>query len=88
MKKQDINPYILSRGRVSSLLRGLHEKHSNIGVMGLACIVELIMGMRLCMKSGLPVVGIPLNANRCPRWMGSMQDTTIDLNAIENLVKN
>ena len=86
LRKQDINPYILSRGRVSSLLKGLFEKHGSIGVMGIACLVELVMGMRLCMKSGLPVIGIPLNANRCPRWMGSMHDTSIDLAAIENLI--
>jgi len=86
LRKQDVNPYILSRGRVTSLLKKIHEEHDNIGVMGIACIVELIMGMRLCMKSGLPVVGIPLSANRCPRWMGSMHETSIDLAAIENLV--
>jgi hypothetical protein len=86
LRNYDIHPYILSRGRVSSLLKSLYEKHGSLGVLGIACIVELIMGMRLCMKVNLPVIGIPLNANRCPRWMDSMHETSLDLSALENLV--
>jgi hypothetical protein len=86
LREHDINPYILSRGRIRNLLKGLYEKHGSLGVMGVACIVELVMGMRLCMQAGIPVVGIPLNANRCPRWMGSMHETSIDLSAVRRLV--
>ncbi len=86
LKEHDIHPYILSRGRVGGILQELRARHGNIGVLGVACIVELVMGMRLCMKAGLPVVGIPLNANRCPRWMGTMHDTSVDLEAVEKLL--
>lgn len=87
LRKHNINPYILSRGKVSTMLKGVSEKHGSIGVLGIACIVELVMGMRLCMNSGLPVTGIPLNANLCPRWMGSMHDTSIDLQALDKLCR-
>ncbi len=86
LSDHNIHPYILSRGRVGGLLKELHTRHGSIGVLGIACIVELVMGMRLCMKAGLPVVGVPLNANRCPRWMGEMQDTSVNLEAVEKLV--
>jgi hypothetical protein len=53
--------------------------------MGIACMVELVWGMRLCMKAGLPVVGIPLNANRCGRWMDGFYNTSVDLEAVTSL---
>lgn len=86
LENAGIQPYILSRGRIGNLLKVLHSRHGRIGVLGAACVVELIMGMRLCRKAGFPVIGIPLNANRCPRWMGNMHDTNIDLAALENLI--
>jgi hypothetical protein len=87
LKDNGIHPYILSRGSVSQLLKELHKKHGSLGVLGIACLVELIEGMRLCLKAELPVVGIPLNANRCPRWMDTMHETSIDLAALHNLLK-
>jgi len=87
LKENGINPYILSRGRVRNLIREQYTKHGSIGVLGIACIVELVRGMRLCMKVNAPVVGIPLNANRCPRWMESMHDTSMDLSALQSLVQ-
>ncbi len=88
LEDMDINPYILSRGKVEKLLAGLYAKHGSIGVLGIACVVELVWGMRLCMKAGVPVVGIPLNANRCPRWMGTMHETSIDIVAIGRLLSD
>jgi hypothetical protein len=82
-----INPYILSRGSLKSIFGKLLKKHGSIGVLGIACVVELIQGMRFCMKAGLPVMGIPLNANRCPRWMDEFLDTSVDLLALEQILK-
>jgi hypothetical protein len=64
----------------------LKEKRS-FGVLGIACIPELTMGMRNCRKNNIPVVGIPLNANRCVRWFGEFFPNNIDIAEIENLVK-
>ena len=86
LQENGINPYILSRGRVGKLLMKLNKEHGSVGVLGIACIVELIEGMRLCRKAKLPVIGIPLNANRCPRWLGTMHETNIDLEALQSLV--
>lgn len=86
LRKNSIEPYIWRNARLKPMFTRLVREHENVGVLGIACIVELVRGMRRVMKTNLPVVGIPLNANRCPRWMGSFHETSVDLNALERLV--
>lgn len=86
LRDHGIHPYILSRGSLKSIFSTLLKKHGSIGVLGVACMVELIQGMRYCMKANLPVMGIPLNANRCPRWMGGFYDTSIDILALKKIL--
>ena len=86
LRENDVEPYIWKTAKLKPLFRKLIKQHGNIGVMGIACIVELAWGMRLCMKAGLPVVGIPLNANRCARWMDGFYETSVDLEAIGKLL--
>lgn len=86
LEENNIHPYILSRGNLKPLFKKLTKKHGSLAVLGIACIAELVSGMRLCMKAGLPVVGIPLNANRCPRWMGDFYENSVDLAALEKLI--
>ena len=86
LRDHGVNPYIWSRGSLKSMFSKLVKKHDSIGVLGIACVVELIEGMRFCMKAKLPVVGIPLNANRCPRWMGGFFDTSVDLSALKKIL--
>jgi hypothetical protein len=86
LRDQGVNPYILSRGNLKPIFSKLARKHGSIAVLGISCIVELIRGMRFCMKAKLPVMGIPLNANRCPRWMGGFFETSVDLSALEKIL--
>jgi hypothetical protein len=86
LRDHGVNPYILSRGSLKSIFKKLVRKHDSIGVLGIACLVELIHGMRFCMKANLPVMGIPLNANRCPRWMGGFFETSVDIQALEKIL--
>jgi hypothetical protein len=86
LRDHGVHPYILSRGSLKSIFSKLLRKHGSIGVLGIACMVELIQGMRYCMKANLPVMGIPLNANRCPRWMGDFLETSVDLPALERIL--
>jgi hypothetical protein len=48
--------------------------------------IELTFGMRSCRSKGIPVMGIPLNANRCIRWFGEFFPNSIDLPELERLV--
>lgn len=73
--------------RLKKLLKDLREKEESLGVMGVARVPELFHGMQMCMGLRLPVVGIPLNANRCIRWLGAFHPTSVDLEAVRNLVR-
>ena len=86
LKENNVAPYIWKMAKLKPLFRDLVKQHGNIGVLGIACMVELARGMRLCMKIGLPVVGIPLNANRCIRWMDRFYDTSVDMKALESIL--
>jgi hypothetical protein len=86
LREHDINPYIWKTIRLKPLMKQLVKKYGNAGIMGIACIVELAGGMRTCMKAGVPVIGLPLNANRCIRWMGDFYENSVDLNELKLLV--
>jgi len=51
-------------------------------VMGIACVPELVRGMRMCVKLDITVVGVPLNANRCARWMGEFRPTSVEMEEV------
>jgi hypothetical protein len=86
LREHGVEPYIWRNSRLKTMLKDLVREHGRVGVAGIACLVELIMGMRRVQTAGLPVVGIPLNANRCPRWMGDFHDTSVDLDALKSLL--
>jgi hypothetical protein len=65
----------------------LKKEHPHMGVLGIACVPELVMGMRLCEGMGIPAVGIPLDANRCNRWMDECLETTFSLEQLGKLLK-
>jgi hypothetical protein len=64
----------------------LKKEHPHMGVLGIACVPELVMGMRLCERLGIPAVGIPLDANRCNRWLDECLETTYSLEQLERLL--
>ena len=69
-------------------LKGLSHSEGRIGGLGIACVPELVMGMRKSMKLGIPTVGVPLSANRCERWMGAFYENSVSLERIVQLVGN
>jgi len=81
-----VEPYLWMSANLKSLLRELRDRGGSLGVLGVACIPELARGMRLCLGLSIPVVGIPLNANRCIRWMGAFHPTSVDLDALSKIV--
>jgi hypothetical protein len=87
MKKYGINPYIAVEMDREKLFKKLKEEHPSVGALGVACVPELAMGMRLCIKSGIPPIGIPLDANRCARWMGRAHESSFNLEELEKLIK-
>jgi len=86
LEKYGIKPYISVEMDQERLFRRLKQEHPSIGALGIACIPELAMGMRLCIRIGIPPVGIPLNANRCARWMSQAHETSFNLEQLEELL--
>jgi hypothetical protein len=86
LRETRVEPYLWMNADLKSLLRDLRDREESIGVLGVACVPELLRGMRLCMGLNIPVVGIPLNANRCIRWMGAFHPTSVDLDALGKVV--
>lgn len=80
-------PYISVSMDHDRLFKVLKTEHPDMGVLGIACVPELVVGLRLCERIGIPAVGVPLDANRCSRWFGQDLETTFNLEELERLVK-
>lgn len=86
MEKHDIRPYISTTIDMETLFSKLKKEHPDIGALGIACVPELVHGMRLCLELDIPAVGIPLNANRCARWMKETRESSFSLDELEKLL--
>jgi hypothetical protein len=86
LEEYHIEPFIWMGGDMKQLAKYTLKEKRTFGVLGIACVPELISGMRNCRKNNIPVVGIPLNANRCIRWFGEFFPNSIDLAELERLL--
>lgn len=85
LRQHDVDAYIWM-GTDLKKLKSLSQAGRRIGGLGIACVPELVMGMRESSLLGLPTIGVPLNANRCARWMGAFYDNSVSLERIVQLV--
>jgi len=86
LKKNNIEPFIWMGGSIKELAKSTFKNDQSFGILGIACIPELVWGIRKCNKYNIPVVGIPLNANRCIRWFGEFFPNSINLDELGKLV--
>jgi hypothetical protein len=86
LRRHGVLPYIWMTANLQSLFRKLKKEGKHFGVLGIACIPELVSGMRMCAGAEVPVVGIPLDANRCARWWGEFYHNTVNLQQLEKLL--
>ena len=87
LERYRIHPFISVSMDHARLFKKLRGDHPDMGVLGIACIPELVAGMRLCDRLRIPAVGVPLDANRCSRWLGECLETTFSLEELERLIK-
>jgi hypothetical protein len=87
LTRHQVHPYIWMRSDFRKLGMKLKSENKTLGIIGIACIPELMAGMRKCAKYRIPVVGLPLNANRCARWFGEFLPNSLNLNQLEILLK-
>jgi hypothetical protein len=88
LKKSEVTPYIWMNADLKKVFASYRNTKNSIGVLGIACIPELTFGMRFCRKHNVPVIGIPLDANRCSRWMGDFYENSVNTNQIEKMLTN
>jgi len=86
LRHNRVTPYIWMTANLHSLFRKLQKEGKTVGVLGIACIPELVRGMRLCMRGNVPVIGIPLDANRCARWWGEFYPNSVNMPELERLM--
>jgi hypothetical protein len=84
LRRNRVRPYIWMGASLGKTLRA--QWPGGLGVLGIACIPELVAGMRHVDAAGLPVLGLPLDANRCARWLGEFQPNSVNLARLEALV--
>lgn len=86
LREHGISAYIWMSGDLKKLKR-LPKSGGRIGGLGIACVPELVMGMRSCEPLDIPAIGLPLDANRCIRWTGSFHQNSVNLKRLESLVQ-
>lgn len=86
LEKHGFKAFISVERDQKRLFERLKQEHPSVDALGIACIPEPAMGMRLCIRTGIPPVGIPLNANRCARRMSQAQETSFNLEQLEELL--
>jgi hypothetical protein len=87
LKKYGIHPFISVSMDLETLFRKIKDEHHSVAALGIACVPELASGMRLCAALGIPAVGVPLDANRCARWMKTARETSFHLKELETLLR-
>jgi hypothetical protein len=86
MKVRNIKAYIWREADLKKIFKFAISNGQSIGVFGIACIPELVNGLRLCAKYDVPAIGVPLDANRCVRWMGDFYPNSVNENKILSLL--
>jgi len=86
MKFRNIKAYIWREADLKKIFKLARSNGQSIGVFGVACIPELVNGIRLCAKYDVPAIGVPLDANRCIRWMGDFYPNSVDEKKILSLL--
>jgi len=86
MNLRNIKAYIWREADLKNIFKLARSNGQSIGAFGIACIPELVNGLRLCAKYDVPAVGVPLDANRCVRWMGDFYPNSVNEKKISSLL--
>ena len=86
MREYNIHPYISVTMDLKKVFKELKSEHSDIGALGIACVPELVHGIRLCTEMDIIPFGIPIDANRCARWMKQAHESSFSIRELEALL--
>jgi hypothetical protein len=86
MKQRNITAYIWREADLKKVFKLAKSTGESVAAFGVACIPELVNGLRLCEKYDVPAIGVPLDANRCVRWMGDFYPNSVNEKKILSLL--
>jgi hypothetical protein len=86
MELRNIKAYIWREADLKKIFKLARSSGQSIGVFGVACIPELVNGLSLCANYDVPSIGVPLDANRCIRWMGDFYPNSVNEKKILSLL--
>ena len=86
MKHNNIKAYIWREADLKKIFKLAKSIGQSIGAFGIACIPELLNGLRLCAKYDVPAIGVPLDANKCIRWMEDFYPNSVNEKKILSLL--
>jgi len=86
MKNRSISAYIWREADLKEIFKLSSTNGETIAAFGIACIPELVNGLRLCAKYDVPAIGVPLDANMCVRWMGDFYPNSVNEKKILSLL--
>lgn len=86
LQERDVTPYIWMEADFKDFYTKLGGRDKPLGILGVACIPELVPGLRRCLKAGIPAQGLPLDANRCIRWMGDFLENSVNLEILGGMI--
>ena len=86
MNQRNITAYIWREADLKKVFKLARSSGESVAAFGVACIPELVNGLRLCEKYGVPALGVPLDANRCVRWMGDFYPNSVNEKKILSLL--
>ena len=85
LRDHEVSAYIWMSGDIKKL-KAFSKSGDRLGGLGIACVPELVHGLRSSAKLGITVVGLPLDANRCIRWTGRFYLNSVNLARLAGLV--
>ncbi|MCW8961805.1 MAG: DUF116 domain-containing protein [Ignavibacteriaceae bacterium] len=86
IKLRDIKAYIWREADLKKIFKLAKSSGQSISAFGVACIPELVNGLRLCAKYDVSAIGVPLDANRYVRWMGDFYPNSVNQKKILSLL--
>jgi hypothetical protein len=86
LEKYGIKPYISVEMDQEKLFRRLKQETPQHRCSGNRMYPGACCGHEAVHPPGIPAVGIPLNANRCARWMSQANETSFNLEQLEELL--
>ena len=78
---------IFSKRKLTEQIKHFSEKSGDIGVIGIACIMMLAMGMRTAQEVSVPARGVLLNYTGCDHWNDQPFDSDFTFSSLESILK-